>query len=81
MNEGCSVVLLNELPLKEKDPTSFTIPCQVLEKQKEAEDLAADHLSRFENPHMEVLTEGEIADKFSDEQLMVLKSMFNNDEL
>ncbi|GJU42765.1 hypothetical protein Tco_1195722 [Tanacetum coccineum] len=32
------------------------------------------------NPHMEVLTEREIADKFSDEHLMVLKSKFNNDE-
>ncbi|GKA64800.1 reverse transcriptase domain-containing protein [Tanacetum coccineum] len=80
MNERCSAVLLNKLPLKEKDPRSFTIPCQVLEKHKEAEDLAADHLSRFENPHMEVLTEREIADKFSDEHLMVLKSKFNNDE-
>ncbi|GJV23550.1 retrovirus-related pol polyprotein from transposon TNT 1-94 [Tanacetum coccineum] len=27
MNERCSVVLLNKLPSKEKDPTSFTIPC------------------------------------------------------
>ncbi|GJT37815.1 reverse transcriptase domain-containing protein [Tanacetum coccineum] len=49
MNERCSAVLLNKLPLKEKDPRSFTIPCQVLEKPKEAEDLAADHLSRFHN--------------------------------
>ncbi|GJW14139.1 reverse transcriptase domain-containing protein [Tanacetum coccineum] len=79
-NERCSTVLLNELPSKEKDPRSFTTPCQVLEKHKEAEDLAADHLSRFENPHMEVLTEREIADKFSDENLMVLKSKSNNDE-
>ncbi|GJV00664.1 hypothetical protein Tco_1329934 [Tanacetum coccineum] len=80
MNERCSTVLLNELPSKEKDPMSFTTPCQVLEKHKEAEDLAADHLSRFENPHMEVLTKREIADKFSKENLMVLKSKFNNDE-
>ncbi|GJV13832.1 reverse transcriptase domain-containing protein [Tanacetum coccineum] len=80
MNERCSVVLLNKLPLKEKDPRSFTIPCQVLKKHKKAEDLAANHLSRFENPHMEVLTEREIADKFSDEHLMMLKSKFNNDE-
>ncbi|GKD26913.1 hypothetical protein Tco_1233127, partial [Tanacetum coccineum] len=50
------------------------------EKHKEAEELVADHLSRFENPHMEVLTEREIADKFSDENLMVLKSKSNNDE-
>ncbi|GJW16705.1 hypothetical protein Tco_0024141 [Tanacetum coccineum] len=78
MNERCSAVLLNKLPLKEKDPRSFTIPCQVLEKHKEAKILAANHL--FENPHMEVLAEREIADKFSDEHLMVLKSKFNNDE-
>nr|GEV35733.1 hybrid signal transduction histidine kinase M [Tanacetum cinerariifolium] len=80
MNERCSTVLLNILPLKEKDPKNFTIPCQVLDKQKEAEDLAIDHLSRFENPHMEVLTAREIADKFSDEHLMVQKCKFNNDE-
>nr|GEW95749.1 hypothetical protein [Tanacetum cinerariifolium] len=80
MNERCSAILLNELPLKEKDPRSFAIPCQVLEKHKEAEDLAADHLSRFENPHMEVLTQGELVDKLSNEHLMVLKSKFNNDE-
>ncbi|GJX31079.1 hypothetical protein Tco_0240934 [Tanacetum coccineum] len=79
-NEMCSTVLLNELPSKEKDPRSFTTPCQVLEKHKEAEDLAADHLSRFENPHMEVLTEREIANKFSDEHLIALKSKSNNDE-
>ncbi|GJY70355.1 reverse transcriptase domain-containing protein [Tanacetum coccineum] len=71
-NERCSTVLLNELPSKEKDPRSFTTPCQVLEKHKEAEDLAADHLSRFENPHMEVLTEREIADKFSNGHLIVV---------
>ncbi|GKD28780.1 hypothetical protein Tco_1239558, partial [Tanacetum coccineum] len=80
MNERCSVVLLNELPLKEKDLRSFTIPCSVLEKHKEAEYLATDHLSRFENSHMKVLTGREIADKLSDKHLMVLKSKFNNDE-
>nr|GEU90902.1 hypothetical protein [Tanacetum cinerariifolium] len=80
MNRRCSSVFLNELPSKEKDPRSFTTPCQVLEKHKEAEDFAADHLSRFKNPHMEVLNKREIADKFFDENLMVLKSKFNNDE-
>ncbi|GKA08788.1 DNA-directed DNA polymerase [Tanacetum coccineum] len=29
MNERCSALMLNKLPLKEKDPGSFTIPCQV----------------------------------------------------
>nr|GEX03541.1 hypothetical protein [Tanacetum cinerariifolium] len=79
-NERCSIVLLDKLPSKEKDPRSFTTPCQVFEKHKEAEDLAADHLFRFKNPHMEALTKREIADKFFDEHLMALKSKFNNDE-
>ncbi|GJR82022.1 reverse transcriptase domain-containing protein [Tanacetum coccineum] len=80
MNERCLAVLLNELPLKEKDPRSFAIPCQVLEKHKETEDLAAYHSSRLENPHMEVLTEREIANEFSDEHLMVLKSKSKDNE-
>ncbi|GJU20421.1 hypothetical protein Tco_1153763 [Tanacetum coccineum] len=29
MNERCSAVLLNKLPLKEKVPGSFTIPCDI----------------------------------------------------
>ncbi|GKD47948.1 reverse transcriptase domain-containing protein [Tanacetum coccineum] len=29
MNETCSTVLLNKLPSKEKDPGSFTIPCDI----------------------------------------------------
>ncbi|GJU19498.1 reverse transcriptase domain-containing protein [Tanacetum coccineum] len=49
-------------------------------KHKEAEDLAADHSSRLENPHMKVLNKREIFDKFSDEHLMELKSKSNNDE-
>ncbi|GKA85371.1 hypothetical protein Tco_0807025 [Tanacetum coccineum] len=47
MNERCSAILLNGLSSNGKDPRNFTIPCQVLEKHKEAEDLAADHLSRL----------------------------------
>nr|GEW12727.1 hypothetical protein [Tanacetum cinerariifolium] len=78
--EKYSAILLNKLPLKEKDTRSFTIPCQVLDKHKKAEDLAVYHLSRFKNPHIEVLTRRKNADKFSDEHLMVLKSKFNNDE-
>ncbi|GJS98483.1 reverse transcriptase domain-containing protein [Tanacetum coccineum] len=79
-NERCSTVLLDKLPSNEKDPRSFTTPCQVFEKHKEAEDLATDHLSRFKNPHMKVLTKREIADEFFDEHLMALKSKFNNNE-
>ncbi|GJZ03976.1 DNA-directed DNA polymerase [Tanacetum coccineum] len=29
MNERCSSILLNKLPSKEKDPGSFTIPCDI----------------------------------------------------
>ncbi|GJZ12425.1 DNA-directed DNA polymerase [Tanacetum coccineum] len=29
MNERCSAILLNKLPSKEKDPRSFTIPCDI----------------------------------------------------
>ncbi|GKC16296.1 hypothetical protein Tco_1013078 [Tanacetum coccineum] len=80
MNKRCSTVLVNELPSKEKELRCFTTHCQVLEKHKEIEDLAADHLYRFQNPHMEELTEREIADKLSDKHLLMLKSKFNNDE-
>nr|GEX95413.1 transposon Ty3-G Gag-Pol polyprotein [Tanacetum cinerariifolium] len=80
MNERCSAVLLNERPSKEKDPRSFTTPCQVFDKPKEGEDLVAEHLSRFQKPHIEVLTERKITDKFFDRHLMVLKSKSNNDE-
>ncbi|GJS28724.1 reverse transcriptase domain-containing protein [Tanacetum coccineum] len=48
--------------------------------KKGAENLAADHLSRLENPHMKVLTEREIADEFPDEHLMVLRSKFKDDD-
>ncbi|GJW70429.1 reverse transcriptase domain-containing protein [Tanacetum coccineum] len=29
LNERCSAVVLNKIPLKEKDPRSFTIPCAI----------------------------------------------------
>ncbi|GJW95446.1 reverse transcriptase domain-containing protein [Tanacetum coccineum] len=48
--------------------------------KKGAKNLATDHLSGLENPHMEVLTEKEIADEFPDEHLMVLRSKFKDDE-
>nr|GEW91551.1 hypothetical protein [Tanacetum cinerariifolium] len=53
---------------------------EVLEKRKGVEDLAADHLSRIENSHMEVLSEREIADELLDKHLMLLTSKFNDDE-
>ncbi|GJZ61421.1 reverse transcriptase domain-containing protein [Tanacetum coccineum] len=47
---------------------------------KRAENLAADHLSRLENPDLGTFTEEEIADKFPDEHLMILKTKLNEDE-
>jgi hypothetical protein len=38
--------------------------------KKGAENLAADHLSRLENPHLDVLHESSIRDEFPDETLM-----------
>ncbi|GKB18563.1 reverse transcriptase domain-containing protein [Tanacetum coccineum] len=74
----------NEPPRFEQDvqekPRDDGVENKSLKKHKEAEDLSADHLSRFENPHMEVLTEREIVDKSFDDHLMMLKSKFNNDE-
>ncbi|GJS36444.1 reverse transcriptase domain-containing protein [Tanacetum coccineum] len=51
-----------------------------IKDKKGAENLAADHLSRLENPNMGILTETEIADEFPDEHLMVLKTTSDNDE-
>ncbi|GJV79042.1 putative nucleotidyltransferase, ribonuclease H [Tanacetum coccineum] len=51
-----------------------------IKDKKGAENLVADHLSRLENPNMEVLIEREISDEFLDEHLMMLKSKLNNSE-
>ncbi|GKD55108.1 reverse transcriptase domain-containing protein [Tanacetum coccineum] len=51
-----------------------------IKDKKGAKNLAADHLSRLENPYIEILTDKEIADEFPDEHLMMLKSKFNDDE-
>ncbi|GKC83233.1 reverse transcriptase domain-containing protein [Tanacetum coccineum] len=45
-----------------------------------AENLAADHLSRLENPDLGTFTEDEITDEFPDEHLMILKAELNDDE-
>nr|GEY19764.1 hypothetical protein [Tanacetum cinerariifolium] len=58
----------------------FSRLTEVLKKLKEAEDLATDHLSWLESLHMEVLTKKESADKFPEENLMLLKSKFKDDE-
>ncbi|GKE88634.1 hypothetical protein Tco_1566109, partial [Tanacetum coccineum] len=51
-----------------------------IKDKKKADYLAADHLSKLENPYIEVMTEREMANEFPDEHLMVLKSKFNDDE-
>ncbi|GKA19859.1 reverse transcriptase domain-containing protein [Tanacetum coccineum] len=51
-----------------------------IKDKKGAKNLAADHLSRLENPNMRILTEIEIADEFPNEHLMVLKTTPDNDE-
>ncbi|GJW90356.1 reverse transcriptase domain-containing protein [Tanacetum coccineum] len=45
-----------------------------------AENLAVNHLSRMENPHVEVLNENEIAVRIPDEHLMMLKAEMKNSE-
>ncbi|GJV36256.1 reverse transcriptase domain-containing protein [Tanacetum coccineum] len=45
-----------------------------------AENLAADHLSRLENPNIGELAKEEIANKFPDEHLMILKAKLNDEE-
>nr|GEY72845.1 reverse transcriptase domain-containing protein [Tanacetum cinerariifolium] len=51
-----------------------------IKDKKGAENLLADHFSRLENPHMDILTDREIADEFPNEHLMMLKTKFNDDE-
>ncbi|GJY61854.1 reverse transcriptase domain-containing protein [Tanacetum coccineum] len=51
-----------------------------IKDKKGAENLAVDHLSRLENPDMGELAEDEIAGKFPDENLMILKAKLNDEE-
>ncbi|GJR13406.1 hypothetical protein Tco_0796058 [Tanacetum coccineum] len=51
-----------------------------IKDKKGAKNLAADHLSRLENPDLGTFTEEEIADKFPDEHLLILKTKLNEDE-
>nr|GFB11412.1 protein NYNRIN-like [Tanacetum cinerariifolium] len=51
-----------------------------IKDKKGAKNLAADHLSRLENPNMGELAKEDISDKFLDEHLMILKSKPNNEE-
>ncbi|GJS70883.1 DNA-directed DNA polymerase [Tanacetum coccineum] len=50
-----------------------------MKDKKGAENLAAYHLFRLENPYLGVFTEEEIADEFPDDHLMILKSKLNDD--
>ncbi|GKE49239.1 reverse transcriptase domain-containing protein [Tanacetum coccineum] len=51
-----------------------------IKDKRGAENLAADHLSRRENPDLEAFTEEEIVDEFPDKHLMILKAELNDDE-
>ncbi|GJZ10547.1 putative nucleotidyltransferase, ribonuclease H [Tanacetum coccineum] len=51
-----------------------------IKDKKGAKNLAADHLSRLENPNMGELVEDEIIDKFPDEHLMILNAKLNEEE-
>ncbi|GJZ01396.1 putative nucleotidyltransferase, ribonuclease H [Tanacetum coccineum] len=51
-----------------------------IKDKKGAENLAADHLSRLENPNIGELAKDEIEDKFPDEHLMILKTKINDEE-
>ncbi|GKA70208.1 reverse transcriptase domain-containing protein, partial [Tanacetum coccineum] len=48
--------------------------------KKGAENLATDHLSRLENLNLGTFAEEEIADKFPNEHLMILKTELNKDK-
>ncbi|GKB91487.1 reverse transcriptase domain-containing protein [Tanacetum coccineum] len=51
-----------------------------IKDKKGVENLAADHLSRLENPNMGELAKEEIIDKFPDDHLMILKAKLNEEE-
>ncbi|GJU50191.1 reverse transcriptase domain-containing protein [Tanacetum coccineum] len=51
-----------------------------IKDKKGAENLAANHLSRLENPNMGELAEEEINDKFLDEHFMILKTKLNDED-
>ncbi|GJY06125.1 hypothetical protein Tco_0373179, partial [Tanacetum coccineum] len=45
-----------------------------IKNKKGAENIAADHLSRLENPHLKELRDDDIDDNFPDETLMNVSS-------
>nr|GEU46273.1 ribonuclease H-like domain-containing protein [Tanacetum cinerariifolium] len=61
------------------DFSVFVFNIEIKDK-KRVENLAADHLSRLENPNMGELAEEEITDKFPDKHLMILMTKLNEEE-
>ncbi|GKF88329.1 hypothetical protein Tco_0259206, partial [Tanacetum coccineum] len=51
-----------------------------IKDKKGVENLAADHLSRLENPDLGTFMEEEITDEFPNKHLMILKAELNNEE-
>ncbi|GJR68104.1 reverse transcriptase domain-containing protein [Tanacetum coccineum] len=51
-----------------------------IKDKKGTENLAADHLSRLENPDLGTFTEDEITNEFHNKHLMILKAELNNNE-
>ncbi|GJS76269.1 reverse transcriptase domain-containing protein [Tanacetum coccineum] len=51
-----------------------------IKDKRGAKNLAADYLSRLENPDLGTFMKEEITDEFPDEHLMVLKTELNNNE-
>ncbi|GKC88068.1 reverse transcriptase domain-containing protein [Tanacetum coccineum] len=79
-DEYFPIIVSSKLSEKEKKITFAGFDIEIRDK-KGAENLAVNHLSRMENPHVEVLNENEIADEFPDEHLMMLKAEMKNKPL
>ncbi|GJY03806.1 reverse transcriptase domain-containing protein [Tanacetum coccineum] len=70
-----------QIPITPEDleKTTFTCPslCPAIHDKKGAKNLAADHLSRLENPNLGKLTKAEIRDLFPEERLMAISDKNN----
>nr|GEV72191.1 reverse transcriptase domain-containing protein [Tanacetum cinerariifolium] len=88
LNENCLAMLLKKLPEKLGDLDKFLIPCDfsrmdvlllqefdiIIRDKKGTENLAADHLSRLENPHKDVFENKDINENFPLETLGKISS-------